>query len=55
MRKTKEQIKVEIITIAEELLKLASEIETGPENERGKAWFANDGIDDQTKRVAPAC
>jgi len=30
------------------------DIETGPENERGKSWFGNDGIDYQTMRVAPA-
>ncbi len=29
-------------------------LETGPDNERGKTWFGNDGIDCRTMRVAPA-
>ena len=29
-------------------------IDTGPENERGRSWFGNDGIDCQRTRVAPA-
>lgn len=29
-------------------------LETGPDSERGKSWFGNDGIDCQTMRVMPA-
>ena len=33
---------------------LAQGYDSGPENERGKDWFGNDGIDCHTARVMPA-